>query len=277
MQEALTTQAGRPPTCRYGKRRAIISPGSTASSTTTPCTTSRPARRSARTAPSPARLPAPKLLVGAPLAANAANPEAFLPVDQFASQVIAPLRQQFPGAFGGVTGWAFIDDQGSDWPDGVGLALHQQHMFYWAATATCTTSTRIPPPEINTDQWTDDAQVVSNLATLLAAAQRRTRAARVLRGHRRRRAPRLLGPHRQEDQHRPVDLRRPAGGELATLLAAATAPAARVLPHPLQIVPKDGGRSTRRDPLTRPLHTSTARWRGASAWPKDHATAARSG
>ena len=66
---------------------------------------------------------APKLLVGAPVAAAAAT-SGYLPLDQFTSQVIGPLRQQYPGSFGGVTGWAFLYDQGGTWADGIGLALH---------------------------------------------------------------------------------------------------------------------------------------------------------
>lgn len=37
------------------------------------------------------------------------------------------------------------------------------------------------------------------------------------------------------------------------------------------------GQSTRHDPLSWPLHTSTPRWRGASARAKHHAAAARPG
>ena len=68
-------------------------------------------------------VPPPKLLVGTPLDSHAANSPAYDPLDQFTSQVISPLRQKYPGAFGGVMGWEFSYDHDGAWADGVGLAL----------------------------------------------------------------------------------------------------------------------------------------------------------
>ena len=113
---------------------------------------------------------APKLLVGAPVAAAAAT-SGYLPLDQFTSQVIGPLRQQYPGSFGGVTGWAFLYDQGGTWADGVGLALHQQHMFYIGTDSNVHHAYSDPATGFNADQWTHDGQAGGELATLAAGAQ----------------------------------------------------------------------------------------------------------
>lgn len=42
----------------------------------------------------------------------------YLPLDQFASHVIAPLLQTFGSAFGGVMGWEFSYDQCGTWAEG---------------------------------------------------------------------------------------------------------------------------------------------------------------
>jgi len=47
----------------------------------------------------------------------------YLPLDQFTSQVIAPLLQTFGPAFGGVMGWEFSYDQGGTWAEGTAQAL----------------------------------------------------------------------------------------------------------------------------------------------------------
>jgi chitinase len=110
---------------------------------------------------------APKLLVGAPVAAAAAG-TGYLSVGDFTSGVIAPLRQQFPGTFGGVTGWAFVYDQGSDWPDGIAQALHQQHVFYRGADNNVHQAYWDPATQLGASQWTSDGQVAPGLATLLS-------------------------------------------------------------------------------------------------------------
>ena len=47
----------------------------------------------------------------------------YLPLDQFTSQVIAPLLQTFGPAFGGVMGWEFSYDQCGTWAEGTAQAL----------------------------------------------------------------------------------------------------------------------------------------------------------
>jgi chitinase len=64
---------------------------------------------------------ASELLMGVPL--NPASSSGYLPLDQFTSQVIAPLRQTFGSAFGGVMGWEFSYDQGGTWAEGTAQAL----------------------------------------------------------------------------------------------------------------------------------------------------------
>jgi chitinase len=63
---------------------------------------------------------ASELLMGVPL--NPAG-RGYLPLDQFTSQVIAPLLQTFGPAFGGVMGWEFSYDQGGTWAEGTAQAL----------------------------------------------------------------------------------------------------------------------------------------------------------
>ena len=63
---------------------------------------------------------ASELLMGVPL--NPAG-SGYLPLDQFTSQVIAPLLQTFGPAFGGVMGWEFSYDQGGTWAEGTAQAL----------------------------------------------------------------------------------------------------------------------------------------------------------
>lgn len=63
---------------------------------------------------------ASELLMGVPL--NSASKE-YLPLDQFTSQVIAPLLQKFGSAFGGVMGWEFSYDQCGTWAEGTAQAL----------------------------------------------------------------------------------------------------------------------------------------------------------
>src|SRR5215469_9105277 len=113
-----------------------------------------------------------KLLVGTPVGAGAAG-SGYLPLDQFIGDVIGPLRQQYPAAFGGVMGWEFSYDQGGTWADGIGLALQQQqqHVFYVGRDGNVHHVYWDPTAGINADQWTTDAQVGSNLATLLDGAQ----------------------------------------------------------------------------------------------------------
>jgi len=115
---------------------------------------------------------APKLLIGTPVGAGAAG-SGYLPLDQFTSQVIGPLRQQHPGTFGGVMGWEFSYDQDGTWADGVGLALHQQHVFYVGRDGNVYHAYWDPANggPVNHDQWTSDGQVGTELATLLAGAQ----------------------------------------------------------------------------------------------------------
>jgi chitinase len=63
---------------------------------------------------------AQKLLTGAPLDPATGG---YLPLDEFASQVIAPLLQTFGSAFGGVMGWEFSYDQDGTWAEGTAHAL----------------------------------------------------------------------------------------------------------------------------------------------------------
>lgn len=63
---------------------------------------------------------ASELLMGVPL--NPAG-SGYLPLDQFTSQVIAPLLQTFGPAFGGVMGWEFSYDQCGTWAEGTAQAL----------------------------------------------------------------------------------------------------------------------------------------------------------
>jgi chitinase len=110
---------------------------------------------------------APKLVIGAPVGAGAAG-SGYLPLDQFTSQVIGPLRQEHPGAFGGVMGWEFVWDQGGAWADGVGLALHQQRVFYVATDGNVHHVYWDPTTGMHADQWTSDGQAGTDLATLLS-------------------------------------------------------------------------------------------------------------
>jgi chitinase len=113
-------------------------------------------------------VPAPKLLVGTPLAAAAANAPAYDPLDQFTSQVIGPLRQEYPGAFGGAMGWEFFYDPDGTWADGVGLALHQQHVFYWGTDGNVHHAYWDPASgQVSHDVWTSDGSVAGDVATLL--------------------------------------------------------------------------------------------------------------
>jgi chitinase len=64
---------------------------------------------------------ASELLMGVPL--NTASSSGYLPLDQFTSQVIAPLLQKFGSAFGGVMGWEFSYDQCGAWAEGTAQAL----------------------------------------------------------------------------------------------------------------------------------------------------------
>ena len=114
---------------------------------------------------------APRLVVGTPVGAGAAG-SGYLPLDQFTSQVIGPLRHQYLGAFGGVMGWEFSYDQNGHWAAEIGLALHQQqHVFYVGRDGNVHHVYWDPTAGINADQWTTDAQAVSNLATLLDGGQ----------------------------------------------------------------------------------------------------------
>jgi chitinase len=63
---------------------------------------------------------ASELLMGVPLDPAGSG---YLPLDQFTSQVIAPLLQTFGSAFGGVMGWEFSYDQGGTWAEGTAQAL----------------------------------------------------------------------------------------------------------------------------------------------------------
>ena len=63
---------------------------------------------------------ASELLMGVPL--NPAG-RGYLPLDQFTSQVIAPLLQTFGPAFGGIMGWEFSYDQCGTWAEGTAQAL----------------------------------------------------------------------------------------------------------------------------------------------------------
>jgi chitinase len=63
---------------------------------------------------------ASELLMGVPLDPAGSG---YLPLDQFTSQVIAPLLQTFGSAFGGVMGWEFSYDQGGTWAEGTARAL----------------------------------------------------------------------------------------------------------------------------------------------------------
>ena len=65
---------------------------------------------------------APELLMGAPVGLDAAG-SGYLQLDEFTSQVVAPLRQTFGSAFGGVMGWEFSFDQGGTWAQGIAQAL----------------------------------------------------------------------------------------------------------------------------------------------------------
>jgi repeat uncharacterized protein DUF346 len=81
--------------------------------------------------------------------------------------VIAPLRQQYAGAFGGVMGWEFSYDQDGTWADGVGLALHQQHVFYRGTDSNLHHAYSDPATGPHDDMWTSDGSVAGDLATLL--------------------------------------------------------------------------------------------------------------
>jgi chitinase len=63
---------------------------------------------------------ASELLMGVPLYLAGSG---YLPLDQFTSQVIAPLQQRFGSAFGGVMGWEFSYDQCGTWAEGTAQAL----------------------------------------------------------------------------------------------------------------------------------------------------------
>jgi chitinase len=63
---------------------------------------------------------ASELLMGVPLDPAGSG---YLPLGQFTSQVIAPLRQAFGSAFGGVMGWEFSYDQDGTWAEGTAQAL----------------------------------------------------------------------------------------------------------------------------------------------------------
>ncbi len=69
----------------------------------------------------------PKLVLGAPITpddtTDPCNPDGYLPLDQFISQVIMPLRVQFGQEFGGVMGWEFAHDLDGGWADGIWQAL----------------------------------------------------------------------------------------------------------------------------------------------------------
>jgi len=63
---------------------------------------------------------ASELLMGVPLDPAGSG---YLPLDQFTSQVIAPLLQTFGSAFGGVMAWEFSYDQNGTWAKGTAQAL----------------------------------------------------------------------------------------------------------------------------------------------------------
>jgi chitinase len=115
---------------------------------------------------------AAKLLSGAPVTAIDAG-TGYLPLDTFTGQVIAPLRQAYPGAFGGVMGWTFKDDQGGTWANGIAQALYQQHVFYVGKDGNLHHVYWDPAAGINADQWTSDGQVLegTRVATLRAGGQ----------------------------------------------------------------------------------------------------------
>jgi hypothetical protein len=104
----------------YGRERAIISPGSTASFYNNPLYSSSAGSKVSWYETFADTTGASELLTGAPLdpAGNG-----YLPIDQFTSHVIAPLLQTFGSAFGGVVGWEFSYDQGGAWAEGIAQAL----------------------------------------------------------------------------------------------------------------------------------------------------------
>jgi len=113
---------------------------------------------------------APKLLVGAPVAVGALGPDGtgYLSLGDFTSGVIGPLREQYPGAFGGVMGWNFAHDPDGTWANGIGLALHQQHVFYHGTDNNVHHAYWDPASgQVNHDQWTSDGSAGGNPATLL--------------------------------------------------------------------------------------------------------------
>jgi chitinase len=63
-----------------------------------------------------------QVVIGAPVSADAAG-TGYLPVDEFVSQVVVPLHNQFQFHFGGVMGWNFADDPDHSWAMGIGQAL----------------------------------------------------------------------------------------------------------------------------------------------------------
>jgi len=65
---------------------------------------------------------APELLMGAPVGSDAAG-SGYLQLGEFTSQVVAPLRQAFGSALGGVMGWEFSFDQDGTWARGIAQAL----------------------------------------------------------------------------------------------------------------------------------------------------------
>ena len=157
--------------------------------------TSRPAPRSPGTAPSLKR-PARRSCWSAPLSlllphgrrgtSRSTNSPA---------RSSRPLRQQYPGAFGGVMGWEFAYDQGGTWADGVGASASPA-----ARVLPGTRQQRAPRllgsrhgARAPTGQWTSDGQVAGSDRGHAAG---RASAARVLPGHRPQRAPCLLGSRR---------------------------------------------------------------------------------
>ncbi len=166
---------------------------------------------------------ASKLLVGAPVGDGAAG-SGYLPVNQFIGDVIGPLRQQYPGAFGGVMGWEFSYDQNGTWAADIGLALQQQqqHVFYVGRDGNVHHVYWDPASGINADQWTTDGQAVSNPATLLTGAQQH-----VFYVGADGNVHHVYWDPASGDQRRAVDQRRP--GRHGTGHAADRRPAARVL------------------------------------------------
>jgi len=97
---------------------------------------------------------APGLLMGVPLDPAAAG-SGYLPLDQFTSQVIAPLQQTFGSAFGGVMGWEFSYDQGGTWAEGIAQAL----------AGGTGTPTPTPTPAPGQDYTIQPGDTLYNIAT----------------------------------------------------------------------------------------------------------------